>query len=69
MKSHFYTIANNHSRKDRIRLVQGGKEFFQLLLQLIENATATIQLQTYIFENDETGRLVAEALMSAGRRG
>jgi cardiolipin synthase len=52
-----------------VRLVQGGKEYFDLLLQLITAAKDTIHLQTYIYDDDETGELVATALKAAVKRG
>jgi putative cardiolipin synthase len=36
---------------------------------LAEKAQQSIDLQTYIFENDDTGRLVAQALLKAADRG
>jgi cardiolipin synthase len=48
--------------------MRGGKPYFDLLLNLINNATEFIHLQTYIFDDDETGILVAEALKAAARR-
>jgi cardiolipin synthase len=57
-----------HAKNNRVKLVKGGAEFFQNLLQLINEATDTIHLQTYIFDNDETGRMVTEALKSAAAR-
>jgi len=38
-------------------------------LNLIHSATASIDLQTYIFDADDSARLVIEALLSAARRG
>jgi len=52
----------------KIRLVHGGKEYFDLLLQLINGATASIYLQTYIFDEDETGIEVGNALKAASQR-
>jgi cardiolipin synthase A/B len=57
-------IGPNH-----VQLVNGGKDYFDLLLRLISQATETIHLQTYIFDADETGRMVADALMRAAKRG
>jgi phosphatidylserine/phosphatidylglycerophosphate/cardiolipin synthase-like enzyme len=54
---------------DRTRLVRGGKEYFDLLLKLIDRATESIHLQTYIYDDDETGQLVADALIAAHKRG
>ena len=50
------------------KLVRGGKEYFELLLRLISTANDSIHLQTYKFEDDETGAAVAEALKDAAKR-
>lgn len=57
-------ISNN-----KVKLIRGGKEYFDLLLQLIEKAKETIHLQTYIYDDDETGKMVADALKQAAARG
>lgn len=59
----FYTARN------KALLVQGGKTYFSTLLDLIENAASSIHFQTYIYEADETGKLVGEALQKAAARG
>lgn len=51
-----------------MRLVRGGREYFDLLKDLINNARRSVHLQTYIFEKDSTGSSVAEALMNAAKR-
>lgn len=51
-----------------MRLISGGREYFDLLLQLINQAVDSIHLQTYIFNDDETGTLVANALKQACQR-
>jgi len=48
-----------------VQLIRGGRAYFDKLLQLIGNAKESIHLQTYIYEDDETGRLVANALKEA----
>ena len=57
-----YTALN------KIKLIHGGKEYFDLLLHLINQATDSIHLQTYIYGNDKTGQLVADALKAAAQR-
>ncbi len=57
-----YTIRN------RVQLVYGGKDYFNTLLELINNAKQCIHLQFYIYENDETGWLVTHALIEAAQR-
>ncbi len=60
--------TTEYSNRNQVRLMRGGKPYFDLLLNLINNAAEFIHLQTYIFDDDETGILVAEALKSAARR-
>lgn len=60
--------STGYTSMNKVRLVRGGKPYFDCLLQLIENARESIHLQTYIFDDDETGHLVANALKSAARR-
>ncbi|MGK6351481.1 phospholipase D-like domain-containing protein [Parapedobacter sp. DT-150] len=52
-----------------VRLLTGGRTFFSLLIQLIGHAQESIHLQVYIYESDETGEQVADALIAAARRG
>jgi len=53
----------------KVRLLTGGETFFSLLIQLIGQAQKSIHLQVYIYEADETGQLVADALIAAAKRG
>jgi cardiolipin synthase A/B len=57
-------ISNN-----KIKLVHGGRPYFDQLLQMINEAKETIQLQVYIYDDDETGKEVTQALMNAAKRG
>jgi cardiolipin synthase len=52
-----------------LSLVVGGEPFFVLLLQMINEAQHVIHFQVYIFDEDNTGKEVAEALKKASRRG
>ncbi len=54
--------------QNKARVVQGGKEYFTLLLSLIARATQSVHLQTYIFDDDETGTMIADALKAAAKR-
>lgn len=62
-------MAEHFTSRNRISLVHSGDDYFSLLIKLIEQARLTIHLQVYIYENDETGRKVAEALKEAVKRG
>jgi cardiolipin synthase len=50
---------------NKVDFIQGGGLFFEKLLQLIDGARNSIHLQTYIFNDDATGTLVADALIRA----
>src|SRR5690349_11399027 len=60
--------ADPYSSLNKVELVQGGKPYFDRLLEMIASAKETIHLQTYIYENDETGKAVADALIEAAKR-
>ena len=62
-------MAEQYTTLNRISLVHSGEDYFSLLFKLIEKANQVIHLQTYIYEDDETGRKVAEALKNAVKRG
>jgi len=61
-------LKAKYSTKNNLRLVRGGKEYFDLLIDLISRAKYHIHLQTYIFDDDQTGSRVAEALKQAAAR-
>lgn len=50
-------------------LIKGGGDYFQLLEKLTAEAEHTIHFQFYIFDADETGQAVANALIAAAKRG
>lgn len=54
---------------NRVQLIRGGKPYFNLLLKLINEAKDCIHLQTYIYDEDETGRMITAALTEAAGRG
>lgn len=62
-KAFFYQVRNS------MELLRSGKGYFDRLLEMIRNARHTIHLQVYILEDDETGRLVIEALEHAASLG
>lgn len=49
--------------------MNSGEDYFSLLFKLIDKARLFIHLQVYIYENDDTGRTVANALKAAASRG
>ena len=60
--------SDGYTAHNRVKLVRGGKDYFDCLLKMIAEARHTIHLQTYIYENDHTGQLVAAALKEAAAR-
>lgn len=52
-----------------VRLVKSGKDYFDTLEEIINQAQETIHFHTYIFDEDVTGRLVASQLLKAAKRG
>ncbi|WP_395057674.1 phosphatidylserine/phosphatidylglycerophosphate/cardiolipin synthase family protein [Flavobacterium sp.] len=54
--------------KNKIQLIQSGKSYFDLLIKLITEATYSIHIQTYIFNNDETGKSIVNALKIASTK-
>jgi cardiolipin synthase A/B len=60
--------AGGYSVQNRIKLVRGGKPYFDEILAMINQAQQIIQLQVYIYDHDETGQAVTDALKSAAKR-
>jgi cardiolipin synthase len=57
-------IPNN-----QITLLQNDEAYFPAIEAALDRAVYEIYLETYIFEDDSTGRLIAEALRRAALRG
>ena len=60
--------GEGYTTLNKIKLVRGGRTYFDQLLTMIREAEQIIQLQVYIYDNDETGREVTSALIDAARR-
>jgi cardiolipin synthase len=54
---------------NKAELIRGGRSYFSTLYEMIDNARKSIQLQVYIFEEDETGKEVASRLIKAAKKG
>ena len=54
---------------NRLTLLNSGAEYFPALIGAIDGARHEVHLESYIFEDDGTGRAVAEAMARAARRG
>ncbi len=60
---------SHYTEFNKVKLIRGGRDYFLALEEMIVNARESIYFQTYIFEEDKTGILIAEALMQAAQRG
>jgi cardiolipin synthase len=54
---------------NRITLLTTGDEYFPALETAIDAACEEVHLESYLFENDPTGRRIADCLARAARRG
>ncbi|MCE9539751.1 MAG: cardiolipin synthase ClsB [Bacteroidetes bacterium] len=61
--------TEEYHKAAEIRLVHSGNDYFETLENLILSAKHTLHLQTYIFDEDETGKRIAKALIVASERG
>src|SRR5262245_14166497 len=62
-------IFHGYTQDNSCRLVRSGKEYFALLIHIINEAKESIHLQVYIYEDDDTGKEVGAALIAAAQRG
>jgi putative cardiolipin synthase len=65
----FSDASAAHPGLSALRLVPIGLDGFLLRAEMIDRAEKTIDLQYYIFRSDESGRLLAEAVLRAADRG
>ncbi|MEJ6668658.1 MAG: phospholipase D-like domain-containing protein, partial [Alcaligenes aquatilis] len=54
---------------NQITLLQNGQEFFPAICEAIDQAKKRLHLETYIFNLDESGHCVLDALRRASERG
>lgn len=54
---------------NRLTLLRSGGEYFPALEAACDAARREIHVETYIFDDDDTGRRIADALKRAARRG
>src|SRR5450432_1874767 len=60
--------TSSYCALNKVKLIRGGKAYFELLEKIIGQAKDTIHLQVYIYDEDDTGRKIAEALIAAAKR-
>ena len=62
-------LKDGYTTNNSIELIRGGAPYFNTLEKLINEATESIHFQMYIYEADETGKRIADALIRAAHRG
>lgn len=62
-------LTDSYTLHSEVRVVRGGSEYFGQVQHIASIAKQTLHLQTYIFDDDETGEQVASALIAAAQRG
>jgi len=60
---------NRFTLPNKASLIHSGRPYFETLVLLIDSAKKEIHLQVYIFEADETGIVIRDALIRAAGRG
>ncbi len=68
MASKIYANTDAFTQHNQVKLIRSGKQYFDKLVQLIDEAKSIIHIQTYILDDDETGNMVADALKAAAKR-
>lgn len=61
--------AEDHSKNNFIRIINRGDYSLQLRIHLIRSAVTSLDIQTFIWSDDECGTLVFNEILNAARRG
>jgi len=64
-----FTESTANAPRHYALLLDSGQDAMVARLDLIRSATTSIDLQTYIFDEDDAGQLFIDELLSAARRG
>lgn len=65
----YESLAPREQGGHELQLLECGEAFLPALVEALEAARDAVFVETYIFEDDRSGRLVAAALADAARRG
>ena len=65
----FDALARQHDGNSGFRVIPVGADGFLIRMQMINAATRTLDLQYFIFHQDNTGRLLTDAVLRAADRG
>ncbi|GAA5002495.1 phospholipase D family protein [Pseudoluteimonas lycopersici] len=64
-----FAESANGTPRHRALILDDGRDALLARVNLIRSATTSIDLQTYIFEEDDAGRLMLDELLAAAKRG
>lgn len=64
-----FRVPRGYRSGHHVRLLKSGEEFFAAYEKVIDEAKKYIHFQTYIVDDDETGRRIVDALIRAAKRG
>jgi len=67
--AHYRDLANRHSDKTGVYVLERGEESLLARAWLADNASHTIDIQYFIWSTDNIGTLASEALLRAAERG
>lgn len=62
-------VPRGYQGGHQIELLRSGEQYFEVCEKVIDSAEKYIHLQTYIFDDDQTGRRILNALIRASKRG
>jgi putative cardiolipin synthase len=65
----FYSVHESNPQVNRLAILSGGYDALLVRVNLIREAKRSIAVQTFIWTNDECGRLLMYELIEAARRG
>ena len=69
MAGRAFAASTPDAPRHYVLILDAGQDALLARLDLIRSATSSIDLQTYIFDQDDAGRLFLEELLAAARRG
>lgn len=69
MPDSFVFKIDSYYPAEEVKLVYSGSDYFDKLILLIRSAQSSLHFQTYIFEDDATGRLIADELKISAAKG
>jgi len=59
---------NAYATHNSVQLIRGGAGYFSKMEEMIDSSLYSIHLQVYIFDENETGNRIADALIKAAKR-